>query len=333
MSFSISLLVPLLLAAEPDRHEELIRAAVAKSVPLLEKGAAGHSERRTCFACHNQAVPLFALVAARNRGFTVDDDALARQAKAVAGFLETNKDNYLKGRGTGGQVDTAGYALLTLEHAGHKPDDTTAAVVDYLLQKDMKKDHWTATSNRPPSEASSFTTTYLALRGLQVFGAKERVDERIGQVRTWLENATAKDTEDRVFRLWAMKRAGSSQDLVEKAAQELLAAECEGGGWAQKEEMEPDAYATGTALVVLHEAAALPPGDPVFERGIAFLLRTQHDDGSWHVRSRSKPFQAYYESGFPHGKDQFISIAASAWATNALLLPLPVGQAACWPIP
>jgi hypothetical protein len=36
------------------------------------------------------------------------------------------------------------------------------------------------------------------------------------------------------------------------------------------------------------------------------------------VKSRSKPFQPYYESGFPHAKDQFISIAASGWATAAL---------------
>jgi uncharacterized protein (TIGR03067 family) len=52
-------------------------------------------------------------------------------------------------------------------------------------------------------------------------------------------------------------------------------------------------------------------------------LKTQQEDGSWLVRSRSKPFQPYYESGFPHGKDQFISSAASAWATTALALTCP----------
>ena len=37
-------------------------------------------------------------------------------------------------------------------------------------------------------------------------------------------------------------------------------------------------------------------------------------------KSRSNPFQPYYESGFPYGKNQFISIAASGWATTALVL-------------
>jgi N-acyl-D-amino-acid deacylase len=39
---------------------------------------------------------------------------------------------------------------------------------------------------------------------------------------------------------------------------------------------------------------------------VKFLVKAQFADGSWHVRSRSNPFQTYIESGFPHGKDQFI---------------------------
>ena len=52
-------------------------------------------------------------------------------------------------------------------------------------------------------------------------------------------------------------------------------------------------------------------------------MSTQQSDGSWHVKSRSDPFQTYFESGYPHGKDQFISIAAAGWATTALALALP----------
>jgi len=84
--------------------------------------------------------------------------------------------------------------------------------------------------------------------------------------------------------------------------------------------LESDAYATGSALVALHEPGELASGDAAFQKGLAYLLKTQLDDGSWRVVSRSKPFQPYYESGFPHGKDQFISCAASAWATWAMVL-------------
>ena len=65
-------------------------------------------------------------------------------------------------------------------------------------------------------------------------------------------------------------------------------------------------------------AGGLATDDEVYRRGVAFLLKTQKEDGSWLVTSRSKPFQLYYESGFPHGNDQFISMAATGWAVTAL---------------
>jgi squalene cyclase len=95
------------------------------------------------------------------------------------------------------------------------------------------------------------------------------------------------------------------------------------GGWAQTTELAADAYATGSALVMLHQAGGMPVGHSVYQRGLAFLVATQQPDGSWFVGSRSRPFQTYFESGFPHGKDQFISIAASSWATAALALACP----------
>jgi len=48
-------------------------------------------------------------------------------------------------------------------------------------------------------------------------------------------------------------------------------------------------------------------------------LKTQLEDGSWFVQSRSFPIQKYFESGFPHGRNQFISAAATSWATIALV--------------
>jgi hypothetical protein len=36
------------------------------------------------------------------------------------------------------------------------------------------------------------------------------------------------------------------------------------------------------------------------------------------VRSRAMKIQPYFESGFPYGHDQWISHAATAWATMGL---------------
>jgi squalene cyclase len=92
------------------------------------------------------------------------------------------------------------------------------------------------------------------------------------------------------------------------------------GGWAQTAKMKSDPYATGQALAALHLGGGVTVKNDQWQEGIAWLLRAQLADGSWKVKSRSKPFQKYFESGYPHGKDQFISISAGSWATMALLL-------------
>jgi hypothetical protein len=325
--------------SEPLRAE--VKAAVEKTLPLLKKGAEGHVAKRSCFACHNQAFPMLAITTAQERGLAIADvdlKELREQTKFVAEFLDKNRENYRQGKGTGGQADTAGYALFTLELGGWKADATTEAVVEYLLQRDSNTDHWRCSSNRPPTEASSFTTSYVAIRALKKWGSgaqQERIARRLDAVRGWLRKTTAKNTEDRVFRLFALAAVDEPLKGRQAAIDELMNSQREDGGWAQLDSLESDAYATGSALVALHQAGKVATRDPAYQRGLEFLLKSQEADGSWHVRSRSKPFQTYFETGFPHGKDQFISIAASGWAAAALVLSLepPEGRPAISPDP
>jgi hypothetical protein len=41
------------------------------------------------------------------------------------------------------------------------------------------------------------------------------------------------------------------------------------------------------------------------------------------VAKRAAAVQPHLETGFPHGKDQFISVAGTAWATAALARTVP----------
>src|SRR5439155_3342844 len=193
-------------------------------------------------------------------------------------------------------------------------------------QRGLDRGHCRPTTSRPPSEISDFTPTYLALRALQrgaTSAQKERAAKRIDTARDWLLKTPARDTEERVFRLWALQVVGVENQDFRSAVQDLLQSQRSDGGWGQTDALDSDAYATGSALVALHQAGGVPTIDPAYQRGVAFLLKTQLEDGSWLVRSRSKPFQTYFESGFPHGKDQFISMATTGWAVTALALTQP----------
>ena len=315
------------VSADERATDDAIRGAVKKALPLLEAGAKGSMEKRKqCFTCHNQGLPVMALVTARRRGFEIDEGNLQRQVEFTAKFLEANRTNYLAGKGQGGAALTAGYALWTLENGGWKPDDTTATVSEYLLLRQNDLDHWKPQTVRPPTEESEFAVSYVALRGLRTFGTaaqKDRIAQRQKRVREWILKAPAQDTEDRVFRLRALQVAGAPADEISAAARALASVQREDGGWAQLEKMESDAYATGSALAALHQAGGIGTTSAEYQRGLRWLLAHQLAEGSWHVRTRSEPIQSYYESGFPHGDDQFISITASGWAVIALALALP----------
>jgi hypothetical protein len=304
-------------------------------------------------------VPAVALGLARQRGFAVDAATLRAIGEHTETDLNGALGDYRKGRGQPGSVIRAGYALWALEATNWPPDETTSAVVHYLSVAQRQRDHWPAQSRRPPSESSDFTATALALKGLDVFGtgrevraasnidptapadrsqAGTAIEPRVRALR-WLNQTLPRETEDRVFRLWGLKYAGASPQDLAAAVADLLRTQRSDGGWSQldgpaesakvpddKVQTNPrtayasDGYSTGSVLVVLHLAGRVGTDVPAYRRGLEFLISSQHSDGSWFVKSRSRPFQTYFESGFPHGTDQFISAAASGWAVAALAL-------------
>ncbi len=313
-------------AAEPETSAEEIRAAIRQAIPLIEAGSAGSAEHRTCFTCHSQAIPILALAAAKRRGFTIDDENFNRQVQHTVKHLERGRKAYQEGKGQGGRVVTAGYALWALESAGQQPNDLTAAVTNYLLTHQRKANHWSQASQRPPTSGSRFTNTYVALRALATFGTEQQqadIEARTEQVQPWLLQTKPSDTEDRVFRLRALMHVDVEDAAIEDAAAQLLATQRADGGWAQLDDMPSDVYATSTVLVALMQTTGLSDDHTAIGHGIRYLLDTQLADGSWHVVTRAKGFQTYFETGFPHGKDQFISTAASAWSVLALSLQLP----------
>jgi squalene cyclase len=124
----------------------------------------------------------------------------------------------------------------------------------------------------------------------------------------------------RIYQILGLAWAGetkANKEVVRKAAQSLIAQQHADGGWSQIPSLASDAYATGQALNALAESG-IAIKDPAYQRGVKSLLRSQLDDGTWYVRTRAVPVQPYFDSEFPYGRDQFISAAATNWATMAL---------------
>jgi hypothetical protein len=192
----------------------------------------------------------------------------------------------------------------------------------YLVSKQQMPDgSFGAFKARPPIESSAVTATALSIRALQLYGKDP--GSAIARGREWLRTAKTRTTEEHAMKLLGLTWAKAAAADVSAAAKVLISEQRQDGGWGQLPSLESDAYATGQALVALTSSGQLTPDKRAYARGAAFLLRTQLPDGSWLVRSRVFPFQPYKESGFPHGKHQWISSSGASWAAMALMAGMP----------
>jgi ankyrin repeat protein len=295
------------------------RAAIARSVPLLQHSAAVFYEKGGCVSCHHNLLGLMTVKAVRRQGLAVDEKIAASELRVLAEDMASTRDQALQGIVVpGGLFTTTGYILVSLAAAGHPADVSTDALVRLLRRAQFPDGNWVSPV-RPPSEASVFTATAVSVRGIQLYGHPRSAADRdaIARGAAWLRKSTPANTEDATFQLLGLAWTRAPASERRAAIDALLAAQKADGGWAQLEYRASDAYATGQVLVALHEAG-VSAKSPAYQRGVQYLLDTQLADGSWRVPSRTLPTQHYFESDFPHGEHQFISAAGTNWATQAL---------------
>src|SRR5262245_54612480 len=332
--FFLGILGSLTMTAFPANAEtssESIGNAIRKSLPLLGKTGPIFFQKSGCVSCHNVSLPSMAMVLASERGFAVDEAARKENIKAAlaSGNFFEPKD-LMKLDEVPGQTMTIGYTLLALSAEKYPGDALTDAMALWSASMQFRDGSWKWPAHRAPIEYSPFTGTALGLRTLQLYGPpakREEFEIRIARARHWLEQNTARDNEGRTFRLLGLAWAGAEKQVLKNVVDDLIRNQRDDGGWAQLPGLESDAYATGQALYALRIGGGMSPDHQTYQKGLANLLRTQLPDGTWLVHTRSYPVQPYFESGFPHGPDQWISAAATSWATLSLTLALdePVG--------
>lgn len=302
-----------------------VRKAIEKSLPLLDSIRNPFLEKTGCVSCHHNSLPAMTARMALDRGFNVNERTANEESERILDILNVGREKILQGDGFGGGQNVASYTLVGLAANKTPPNKTTDAIVYYVMGRQSADGRWTKAANRQPLGGSDITTTALSIRALQLYvpkGLRQEAATRIQRASAWLAKATSWNNEDQTFQLRGLVWAKTDQQMLKKMAQHLLAQQRQDGGWGQEPTLESDAYATGQALTALHEAGRLSVADPPYQRGVRYLLADQAVDGSWAVMTRSFPIQKYFESGFPYGDNQWISAAATSWATMALLLTI-----------
>ena len=300
------------------RADRTPRKAVERSMTLLREGSSGVMVAGGCVACHAQPMSVAATELAARRGWQVgpSDEALAQASTAINGAVQ----NHLMAVEGGAFPDAHLYNALALAVAKVPANLATDVLVYYLAAKQRAAGNWHGQGTRPPIQDGDFSHTAMAIRALVTYGTPTRRSEvvaRINRAAEWLAAQAPRSTEDRAMQLLGLSWAGAHAPAREQGLPQLLGLQHPDGGWGQTPYLESDAYATGQVLYVLGELG-LPRSNAAVQRGVAFLVGSQREDGTWHVKSRAMKIQPYFQSGFPYDHDQWISQSGTAWAAMGL---------------
>jgi hypothetical protein len=294
--------------------------ALETSIVLLQRSSAEFFKQSGCVGCHHQDMTALAVQSARRAGIPVNEALAREQLAAMDSLARSTREGFMQGL----QVATIGAMHLQgLSALGHPPDMTTDGIVASLASWQRSDGHWqmkAAMARSPMGDGPIALTAeaVLALRIYSIPGRHTEFENRIVRARAWLSKAKPRFTNEATFRLLALSSAGENGDNVRNAARSLIAQQRPDGGWASNPNLASDAFSTGQVLYGLRESGATSAADPVYQSGVRYLLDNQYPDGSWRVPSRAVKFQPYFQSGFPFEHDQWISAAATAWATMAL---------------
>ena len=303
---------------------EEIKKAINKSLPLLQTTSHVFLENAGgCQSCHHQDLTAVSLSYAKEKDIAINEASLNEIFDTIMSIIKSRKPASIQNDDPIAIVMSSGYELWALWANQYKSNKPIEMLVKNLMQRQTAEGSWVSPNPRPPLEYYAFSATALMVSAIQYYvppSLKSEATQRIEKARAWMMRTVPETNEEKVFQLLGLKWINGDKNFIQQQAKKLLATQREDGGWSQLKNLESDSYATGQVLYALFETGQLKPEHPAFQKGISFLLKTQHEDGSWKVKSRSFPFVPFVENGFPHEKDQFISAAGTNWATMALIL-------------
>ncbi|MFN9299747.1 MAG: ankyrin repeat domain-containing protein [Acidobacteriota bacterium] len=283
-----------------------------KALELLEHSNETLFQESGCISCHHTSLLSLAASRAPRAGLKPNPDLAAARAARLRGMVSAFSPPNHQLLPLPGAIDTALYLLLEAKTIGIADSADFDHLARYVHAQQMPSGAFTMRGiSRFPLEEADIHRTAVALYSLSSFPhIAER--SRLDLATRWLAAQPVNNRDEAAMKLLGLAWGRAPQSQIQAAAKSLAKLQLADGSFE-------DPYFTGLAIFALREAAAWPPSHKVISRAAGWLRTHQLPDGSWFQASRSPKFQPYFESGFPHGQDQWISAAATAWAILGLV--------------
>jgi squalene-hopene/tetraprenyl-beta-curcumene cyclase len=313
--------VPELKAPVPQAHK-----TIARGLDFLEKDALQwkNDKKRACATCHHGTMTVWALNEAKSQGFAVRSETLQEISQWTKGRFVTDKLTAPRD-GPDANISMPAVYLALMARTVPKQESLSGEelrrIASYLARWQEADGFWKGPNQKDPAvpffESVEVITllAYLAVDGQVPADAKIESPIRSSRDKAaeWLRKTRpAESTQSLALHLLADVHRGPAAKTLQPGIDVLLNRQNADGGWGQEKDLPSDAYATGQALYALSLAGVARDRENV-QRGVAFLLRTQQEDGSWPMKSRGK------KSSDPAAIVYF----GSAWATLGLMRSIP----------
>jgi hypothetical protein len=276
--------------------------AEQRAVDYLAREVPKWSVENGCYSCHNDGDGARALFVARERGYTVADEALARTTEWLArpAGWDLNRGNPAASDKKLARIQFAA-ALGAASRAGLVQDARVLVEAARSVAEHQEKDgSWrvdTGTLAGSPVTYGAVLATYLSREVLKGAGT-ERFRAEIAKADKWLRSLKPATTFDAAGLLLALPER---KDL----ATGIVASQAGDGGWGPFRGAPSEPFDTAVAMLALkgrREAA-----DAV-ARGRAYLIQTQLEPGGWPETTRPPGGQSYAQH-----------LSTTAWAALALM--------------
>ena len=308
-----------------------VRNAAERGLVFLEKDAVTWRENKTCSTCHHGTMTVWALSEAKSQGYAVAPETLAEMTKWTKERPFKDIEKLRDTRPGWNMVNTPALYLAVMAQVVPKQDAVSAdelkQIADHLTRHQEAGGYWSWSlappANRfPPFFESDEVVTLLANSALRPHvpadpKEKSTMRESRDNAAAWLTKTPSTDTtQAAAIQLLVKVLAGESAKSLQPEGDSLMSRQKRDGGWAQLQDLASDAYATGQVLYVLN-LAGVKSNRAEVQRGLAFLVATQEENGSWPMLLRAQPGEKRGTNRVP------ITYFGSAWATLALMRTMP----------
>jgi hypothetical protein len=294
--------------------DSLPSAAETKALTFLAREVPKWKRENGCFSCHNNGDAARALFAAFRKGHRISADAFAE----TRAWLST-PHRWAENKGDPGFSDKRlanlqfAAALAAAIEAGQlKEPEPLRQAARQLINDQSADGSWqidAAGTVGSPATWGTPLATWMAMQTLRQANLSEAKDA-LQKAERWLQQAKPNTilTASTLVLAFARDSGEVARRKHVEGLQLLRRAQTPDGGWGPYPDSPPECFDTALVLLALQAARTETGIATQIQRGRAFLIAQQNNDGSWPATTR------------PSGGDSYAQMmSTTGWATLALL--------------